>query len=105
MRVVIVALVGLLAFAVAGGGAGCVRASESVVREKAAAAFSCAEYALDVEEIGPEEYRASGCGRELIYACHRPLRGGTSSPSAGEPAQEGELGNAGDEPTECSRRP
>ena len=91
--------------------AGCARASETVVREQAAAEFACADYALEVQEVGPEEYRASGCGRELIYACHRPLRGTLSASTAGEPAaargeaEEGGFGNAGDEPTECSHRP
>lgn len=50
-------------------GAGCVRASETTVRDKAAADFSCAQYALTVVEVGPDIYRASGCGQELIYAC------------------------------------
>jgi hypothetical protein len=50
--------------------AGCVRASEGTVREKAASDFACADYALTVVEVGPDVYRASGCGQELIYACH-----------------------------------
>jgi hypothetical protein len=51
------------------GAAGCARPAESKVRDQAAAAFDCADYALHVEEVGPDEYRASGCGQELIYAC------------------------------------
>lgn len=48
---------------------GCVRAAETTVREQASAAFACADYALTVVEVGPDVYRASGCGQELIYAC------------------------------------
>jgi hypothetical protein len=50
-------------------GAGCVRAAEGMVRERAATDFACADYALHVEEVSPDVYRAAGCGRELIYAC------------------------------------
>jgi len=49
--------------------AGCVRVAETTVREQAAEDFACMDYALSVEEVGPEVYRASGCGQELIYAC------------------------------------
>jgi hypothetical protein len=49
--------------------AGCVRVPEGTVREQAAEAFSCAHYALTVVEVGPDLYRATGCGQELIYAC------------------------------------
>jgi hypothetical protein len=49
--------------------AGCVRSTEGLVRERAASEFACADYALEVEEVGPDVYRASGCGQELIYAC------------------------------------
>ncbi len=98
----------IFAFVLLGAG-GCARASETLVREQAAVAFSCADYALEVEEVGPEEYRASGCGRELIYACHRPVRrasAAASAPaSAGEPQEEAGFGNAGEEAMECSRRP
>lgn len=48
---------------------GCVRSSETMVREQAASAFACADYALRIVEVGPDVYRASGCGQELIYAC------------------------------------
>jgi hypothetical protein len=48
---------------------GCVRAAETTVREQAAATFACADYALSVVEVGPDVYRASGCGQELIYTC------------------------------------
>jgi hypothetical protein len=67
--------VALVAFGLCGcvGLAACVRASESTVREAAAAQFGCADYALTVVEVGPDVYRASGCGQELIYAC-RPTR-------------------------------
>ena len=53
----------------------CVRVSETTVREKAANEFACAHYALTVVEVGPDVYRATGCGQELIYACQptRPL--------------------------------
>jgi hypothetical protein len=88
---------------------GCVRATEGMVREQAAAAFGCADYALDVEEIGPDEYRAAGCGKELIYACRPTMRvsaAGVAQPRrtpAGEPA---EVGNVGEESVmECARRP
>lgn len=56
--------------------AGCVRMTEGAVRDKAAAEFACADYALTVVEVGPDVYRASGCGQELIYAC-RPTRPAT----------------------------
>jgi hypothetical protein len=73
---------------------GCVRASETTVREQAAAAFACADYALTVVEVGPDVYRASGCGQELIYAC-RP-----SAPPAGTTDE------FGDEPViACAREP
>lgn len=68
MRVAIITF-GLLSV----GLSGCVRASEGVVRDKAANDFACADYALTVVEVGPDVYRASGCGQELIYAC-RPTR-------------------------------
>jgi hypothetical protein len=102
MKVVVFAF-GLLALT------GCVRATETMVREQAAAAFACADYALDVEEIGPGEYRAAGCGKELIYACRQVVRASATGTAqaqrepAGEPA---EVGNAGEEPVmECARRP
>jgi hypothetical protein len=90
MKVVLAAL-GLLACA------GCVRAAEGVVRVQAASAFACADYALHVEEVGPDVYRASGCGQERIYACR---------PRALAPPQDGE--DFGDEPSRtvvCSRQP
>lgn len=62
MRLVLASL-GLLSLA------GCVRDTEAVVRDQAAATFRCADYALRVEEVGPDVYRASGCGQALIYAC------------------------------------
>jgi hypothetical protein len=93
------------------GLAGCVRASEGVVREQAAAAFACAEYALEVEEVGPDEYRASGCGQALIYTCHRAetvphvsqhVSGQASDTEDATP----EVGNAGPEEARvCTRRP
>lgn len=49
--------------------AGCVRVTEGAVRDQAASDFACADYALTVVEIGPDVYRATGCGQELIYAC------------------------------------
>jgi len=51
------------------GSVGCVRVAETTVREKAATDFACADYALTVVEVGPDVYRATGCGQELIYAC------------------------------------
>jgi hypothetical protein len=51
------------------GCVGCVRVAETTVREQAANDFACADYALSVVEVGPDVYRASGCGQELIYAC------------------------------------
>jgi hypothetical protein len=81
------------------GLAGCVRATEGMVREQAASAFACADYALQVEEVGPDVYRASGCGQELIYAC-RP----TAPPPADPRSQE--VADIGDAPVmECARRP
>ncbi|MFT3769106.1 MAG: hypothetical protein QM820_27005 [Minicystis sp.] len=62
MRVAVAAF-GLL------GLTGCVRVAETTVREQAASAFACADYALTVVEVGPDVYRATGCGQELIYAC------------------------------------
>jgi hypothetical protein len=82
------------------GAAGCARPAEGVVRDQAAAAFACADYALHVEEIGPDEYRASGCGQELIYAC-KP-----SAPHRTAHAGAGSSGDVGDEAVmECARRP
>ena len=60
--------VALVAFGLLGL-AGCARATEGMVRDQAASTFACADYALQVEEVGPDVYRASGCGQELIYAC------------------------------------
>ncbi|APR86969.1 hypothetical protein A7982_12318 [Minicystis rosea] len=51
----------------------CVRVAETTVRERAANEFACAHYALTVTEVGPDVYRATGCGQELIYAC-QPTR-------------------------------
>lgn len=101
MRSVVLA-VGLL------GVTGCVRASEGLVREQAAAAFACADYALNVEEVGPDEYRASGCGQALIYSCHRPW--GVEGQVPGQPAapdeEAAEVGNAGPEHAQvCTRVP
>lgn len=53
--------------------AGCVRVTESAVRDRAAHDFACADYALTVVEVGPDVFRAQGCGQELVYAC-RPTR-------------------------------
>jgi hypothetical protein len=73
---------------------GCVRAAETTVREQASAAFACADYALSVVEVGPDVYRASGCGQELIYAC---------KPSA---PPSGATDEAGDEAViTCAREP
>jgi hypothetical protein len=60
----------------------CGRPAEGIVRDQAAAAFSCAEYALEVQEIGPDVYRAAGCGMEQIYACRlvRARNSGTPAP-------------------------
>jgi len=79
-----------------------------VVREQAAHAKAAAAYALVVEEICPDEYRASGCGQALIYTCHRPeavaqhVSGQTSDAEEDVP----EVGNAGPvDARECTRRP
>jgi hypothetical protein len=77
--------------------AGCARAAEGVVRDQAAAAFSCADYALHVEEVGPDVYRASGCGRELIYAC-RPVTSGQAAP----PADPDEVADSAIEAVVCT---
>ena len=66
--------------------AGCVRASEGLVRDKAATDFGCADYALTVVEVGPDVYRASGCGQELIYACHAPRPALSAAPDERAPA-------------------
>jgi hypothetical protein len=103
MRVV-VAVFGILA------GAGCVRASESTVREIAGQAFNCADYALSVVEVGPDVYRASGCGQEVIYACapasaHRTAAVRAAQNDAPQEAQH-ESADAPEEPVmQCSRRP
>ena len=84
--------------------AGCVRPAEGVVREQAAATFACADYALHVEEVGPDVYRAAGCGQELIYAC-RPTAPPQRSRS-GEVREAGEVADVGDDAVmECERRP
>ena len=62
MRIALLALVLLAPL-------GCARAGETLVRDQAAHEFACADFALTVVEVGPEVYRASGCGQELIYAC------------------------------------
>ena len=74
---------------------GCVRSAEGVVRERAASLFGCSEYALDIEEVGPDVYRAAGCGQELIYACH------PTAPSAAAVARA-EVGD--DAAVACERR-
>ncbi len=105
MKVVLAAFVVL-------AGTGCVRAAEGVVREQAASAFACAHYALHVEEIGPDVYRASGCGQELIYACQErlPRRAGPDGAASGaKPDEEHDddaFGNdASSRPIVCARRP
>ena len=80
--------------------AGCVRPTEGWVREQAAAAFSCADYALHVEEVGPEVYRASGCGRELIYAC-RPVTSGEPA----RPSDPDEVADTAAHAMVCAQRP
>lgn len=62
MRVVIAAF-GVL------GCVGCVRATEGAVRDQAAGDLACIPYALTIVEVGPEVFRASGCGQEVIYTC------------------------------------
>jgi hypothetical protein len=98
-----VVVVGLL-FAGGVGSVGCVRQAESIVRDRAATDFACADYALHVEEVGPDVYRASGCGQELIYACraertHRPRHADTSQ-------QDEDFSDKADEPAMvCARNP
>jgi hypothetical protein len=83
---------------------GCVRATEGLVREHAATAFSCADYALHVEEVAPDVFRASGCGQELIYACRPATVQHTRA--AAEPAEPDEVADmASETPMECARRP
>lgn len=85
-------------------GTGCARASESIVRSQAASAFSCADYALTVVEVGPDVYRATGCGQELIYAC-QPTR--PAPAHRGQPAEVADRGpDVGDEAAmACARTP
>jgi hypothetical protein len=84
---------------------GCVRATEGLVREHAAAAFSCADYALHVEEVAPDVFRASGCGQELIYAC-RPAVPQPHARAGVEAAEPDEVADRGNETVmECARRP
>jgi hypothetical protein len=78
----------------------CARPSEGIVRDQAAVAFSCAEYALEVQEIGPDVYRATGCGMETIYACH-PVR----PRSSGTPAPDDLADTAPSPAMVCSRKP
>lgn len=69
------------------GCVGCVRVAETTVREQAAHDFACAHYALSVVEVGPDVYRASGCGQELIYACSpAPRATSEDAEEAGEAA-------------------
>jgi hypothetical protein len=84
--------------------AGCVRGAEGLVRERAASDFACADYALHVEEVGPDVYRASGCGQELIYAC-RPARARRHAHGEAAAPSEDEFSDAAQEaPMECARR-
>ena len=53
---------------------GCVRPAERQVREVAVRAFNCADYALSVVEVGPDLFRVTGCGQELIYTCRPATR-------------------------------
>lgn len=80
--------------------AGCARATEGMVREQAASQFSCADYALHVQEVGPDVYRASGCGQELIYAC-QPVTMGTSPPNPAAP-KRGAHARRGADPDEVA---
>jgi hypothetical protein len=67
------------------GCVGCVRVGETTVREQASHDFACAHYALSVVEVGPDVYRATGCGQELIYACTPvPAAASEESEEAGE---------------------
>jgi len=88
-----------LLFACALWSLGCSGVMESKVRTVAAKTFSCADYAVDVTEVGPYLYRAAGCQQELIYACH---------PSEGlvEPDPMDEIMGDGTDPVAvCTRRP
>jgi hypothetical protein len=87
---------------------GCVRGSETIVRERAATDFACADYALHVEEVGPDVYRASGCGQELIYACRPVTRGrrARAQAPAGDDAEGDDFADtAAEATTVCARRP
>ena len=79
----------------------CVREAEGIVRERAATEFACAHYALQVEEVGPDVYRASGCGQELIYACRPAERPGAER----APGEEDDFADKAPEPRMvCARR-
>jgi hypothetical protein len=84
--------------------AGCVRGTEGLVRERAASDFACADYALQVEEVGPDVYRASGCGQELIYACRPALVRRRAHQEADAENDEEFSDTAQQPPMECARR-
>jgi hypothetical protein len=85
--------------------AGCVHGAEGIVRERAATEFACADYALEVEEVGPEVYRASGCGQEVIYAC-RPAKSVRIARADGAEPTADDFADTAAEPTMvCARRP
>ena len=100
MKVALVAM-GLLTLT------GCVRAAEGMVREQAASTFACADYALHVEEVAPDVYRASGCGQELIYACKPSTpRRAPAAERAGDMSYPDEVADIGNDAVmECARRP
>jgi hypothetical protein len=86
--------------------AGCVRGTEGLVRERAASDFACADYALEVEEVGPDVYRASGCGQELIYACRPAVVRRRVHREAEEAESDDEFSDRAQQPPmECARRP
>jgi len=59
----------VLLFAFAFVGLGCFGGMETKVRTVAARTFQCADYAIEVSEVGPYVYRVSGCHQELVYEC------------------------------------
>ncbi len=59
----------LLAIAPAALVVGACATGSGIVRERAANEFSCDESEVEVEAIGGNSYRATGCGQEATYTC------------------------------------
>ena len=58
---------GFLAAAFAGA-VGCATTAD-VVRERAAASWSCAPASVQVRQNAPDEYEATGCAMRAVYEC------------------------------------